>query len=49
MNSAFQVISGYYRDDGSETSGVLPEKVAEGLWRLGSASTGRIASTGARF
>src|SRR6266481_5382851 len=29
MNSAFQVISGYYRDDGSETSGVLPEKVAE--------------------
>jgi putative ABC transport system permease protein len=29
MNTAFQVISGYYRDDGSETSGVLPEKVAE--------------------
>ena len=29
MNSAFQMMSGYYRDDGSETSGVLPEKVAE--------------------
>jgi putative ABC transport system permease protein len=29
MNTAFQVISGYYRDDGSETSGVLPERVAE--------------------
>src|SRR5258708_4211662 len=29
MNTTFQVISGYYRDDGSETSGVLPEKVAE--------------------
>jgi putative ABC transport system permease protein len=29
MNTAFQVISGYYRDDGSETSGDLPEKVAE--------------------
>ncbi len=29
MNAAFQRMSGYYRDDGSETSGVLPEKVAE--------------------
>jgi putative ABC transport system permease protein len=29
MNTAFQVISGYYRDDESETSGDLPEKVAE--------------------
>jgi putative ABC transport system permease protein len=29
MNSAFQMISGYYTEDGSETSGVLPEKVAQ--------------------
>src|SRR5258707_2164165 len=29
MNSALQMMSGCYRDDGSETSGVLPEKVAE--------------------
>src|SRR5258707_5799718 len=28
MNSAVQAISGNYRDDGSETSGVLPEKVS---------------------
>src|ERR1700730_5939276 len=29
MNSAFQAITGYYTEDTSETSGVLPEKVAQ--------------------
>lgn len=27
MNSTFQAITGYYADDGSETSGILPEKL----------------------
>jgi putative ABC transport system permease protein len=31
MNSTFEVISGYYLDDLSETSGPLPEKVTEAL------------------
>ena len=31
MNSTFQAISGYYFDDLSETSGLLPEKVTECL------------------
>src|SRR5215469_8188436 len=29
MNSTFQAIAGYYAEDSSETSGVLPEKVSE--------------------
>jgi putative ABC transport system permease protein len=29
MNSTFQAITGYYTEDGSETSGVLPEKVTQ--------------------
>ena len=29
MNSSFQAIAGYYTEDSSETSGVLPEKVSE--------------------
>jgi putative ABC transport system permease protein len=29
MNSTFQAITGYYTDNGSETSGVLPEKIGQ--------------------
>jgi putative ABC transport system permease protein len=29
MNSTFRAITGYYTEDGSETSGVLPEKVTQ--------------------
>jgi len=35
MNSTFQAISGYYKDDLSEISGPLPEKVTEALLRRG--------------
>ncbi|HKW61493.1 MAG TPA: ABC transporter permease [Candidatus Acidoferrum sp.] len=31
MNSTFQGIAGYYTEDGSETSGALPEKVTQAL------------------
>jgi len=31
MNSTFQGLAGYYTEDGSETSGPLPEKVTEAL------------------
>ena len=43
LNSTFQIISGYYTNDASETSGELPEKLTEALVAPGFLRVWRVA------